>query len=103
LWCTQVILDEFEKLHPEAMLGFLEPWDTGKWVDTSTRATDAEQTRQVDCVNTIFILVTNVALPQGDVSSKLKAQLPFPMEVNGRITGVFPFARCLPRLLIELS
>jgi ATP-dependent Clp protease ATP-binding subunit ClpA len=93
LWHAQVILDEFEKLETKAMLGFLEAWDTGRWVDSSTQAADTVQTRSVDCTKTIFILVTNILLKQQSSPNKLKEQLPFPREVSGRITQVFPYTR----------
>jgi ATP-dependent Clp protease ATP-binding subunit ClpA len=90
---AQVILDEFEKLREEAMLGFLEAWDTGRWVDSSTGATDRVQTRTVDCSQTIFILVTNVPLQRRSAGNRLKEQLPFPREVCSRIQQVFPYTR----------
>jgi ATP-dependent Clp protease ATP-binding subunit ClpA len=92
---SQVILDEFEKLDPDAQMGFLEAWASGQWVDTSTSKDDVLQTRKVDCSKTIFILTTNAKLEPVDTKLRytLKKKLPFPFELNGRMTDVFVYPR----------
>lgn len=92
IWSRQgrpgmVILDEFEKLESTAQLGFLEPWGTGDWVDKRLTETF---TKNCDCANIIFVLATNMKLPDGDVED-LKDALPFKHEVNGRITHAMRF------------
>lgn len=82
-----VILDEFEKLGSKAQLGFLEPWGTGDWVDKRLTETF---TRNCDCTNIVFVLTTNMKLPDGDVED-LKDALPFKDEINGRITHAMRF------------
>jgi hypothetical protein len=107
VWALQVILDEFEKLEYEALVGFLEAWDSGRWVDTSTKPGDKLQTRTVDCSKTIFILTTNIKLEAVDKKKRhmLKQKLPFPNELTGRMTEVFVYPRwasILEYLLLHL-
>jgi len=67
-----VILDEFEKLDREAQLGFLEPFDSGEWVDK--KLSTLFQSRKVSCRKTVFVLTTNILL-RGETLDARKKEL----------------------------
>ncbi|KAK9829734.1 hypothetical protein WJX72_007564 [[Myrmecia] bisecta] len=81
-----VLLDEFEKLEQEAQLGFLEAFDTGRWIDKRTDSSAKQQTTITDCSKLIFILTTNVQLDRAATPQQQKLSLPFAREVIGRFT-----------------
>lgn len=96
-----VLLDEFEKAHPEVHKRFLTAWNDG----TVTEASDG---RQVSTTRSIFLLTTNAATDElGELASRLRDDADemrrtsvdalrsagFAPEVLNRLDRVFVFAR----------
>jgi len=95
-----VLLDEFEKAHPDAMRRFLTAWNDGF-------VTEASDGSRIPCHDAIFILTTNAG--QGRIGDAAKTiddrdqliraakailgESGFPPEVLSRIDQVFAFSR----------
>jgi ATP-dependent Clp protease ATP-binding subunit ClpA len=96
-----VLLDEFEKAHPDVHKNFLTAWNDGF-------ITEASDGSQISTTRAIFVMTTNAATDQlGEMARRLSAQpddmrkasvqvlreAGFAPEVLNRIDRIFVFAR----------
>lgn len=105
-----VLLDEFEKAHPDVMRRFLTAWNDGF-------VTEASDGKKIATNQAIFILTTNAAADRiGELADKIterdqlikasKAALGeagFPPEVLSRIDAVFAFKHIVGMDLVKLA
>jgi ATP-dependent Clp protease ATP-binding subunit ClpA len=95
-----IILDEFEKAHPDVMKKFLTAWNDGF-------LTEASESAKIDTTRAVFFLTTNAAASKiGELArtvtnpdqrrrsaTNLLREAGFPPEVLSRIDTVFSFAQ----------